>query len=556
MVRRLASLAMLLMVVCPIAAGLIGTVLPAFGYFPAIGQHSVSLDAWRDLLDTPGIATTIRITLVSGLGAAALSLGFAMGFSFLVAFQRAPRWLSGLLSPVLASPHAAMAVGFAFLIAPSGWLARAISPELTGWTSPPQIVTVRDPAGFALMFSLVLKEAPFLALMMSGAMGQIRWRESLKAATALGYSPSKAWLVTVFPLIYRQIRLPIYAVLTFSLSVVDLAIILAPGSPPPLAVQVARWFLDYDVALYPKAAAAAVLQLTLCLSAILLWRFGERVGKNIWCFWVAGGSRRSMLDPIAPIMGRLFAIGLILAISSLLGIFFWSVATEWRFPDALPAGLTLAMWHHAIPELEMPTWNTVVIAGLSTTFALLLVILVLEWEIKAGRPSRSMTIVMAPLLIPQIAFMFGLQVGFVHLGIDGTLLTVIGVHIIFVLPYLILSLADPYRSLDPRYVRAAQAMGTGAIKTFLRVKLPLLLRPILLAWAVGFAVSVAQYLPTLFAGTGRITTLTTEMVTLTSGADRRILGVYATLLSLLPALMYLAAAATPAILFRNRQAMR
>ena len=42
----------------------------------------------------------------------------------------------------------------------------------------------------------------------------------------------------------------------------------------------------------------------------------------------------------------------------------------------------------------------------------------------------------------------------------------------------------------------------------------MLLRPLLIALAVGFAVSVAQYLPTLFAGGGRFSTLTTEALSL------------------------------------------
>ena len=74
----------------------------------------------------------------------------------------------------------------------------------------------------------------------------------------------------------------------------------------------------------------------------------------------------------------------------------------------------------------------------------------------------------------------------------------------------------------------------------------MLLRPVLIAGAVGVAVSVAQYLPTLFAGAGRFATLTTEAVTLASGGDRRVVGVYAFLQSLLPILVFLAALAWPA----------
>ena len=52
----------------------------------------------------------------------------------------------------------------------------------------------------------------------------------------------------------------------------------------------------------------------------------------------------------------------------------------------------------------------------------------------------------------------------------------------------------------------------------------MLLRPILVAAAVGFAVSVGLYLPTLFAGAGRFDTLTTDAVSLAASGNRRIIG--------------------------------
>jgi putative thiamine transport system permease protein len=86
-----------------------------------------------------------------------------------------------------------------------------------------------------------------------------------------------------------------------------------------------------------------------------------------------------------------------------------------------------------------------------------------------------------------------------------------------------------------------------------RVKLPLLLKPLLLATAVGFAVSVGLYLPTVFAGAGRVATLTTEALTLSAGADRRVTGVWALLQALFPFVAYASAALLPRWVFRHRQ---
>jgi putative thiamine transport system permease protein len=86
--------------------------------------------------------------------------------------------------------------------------------------------------------------------------------------------------------------------------------------------------------------------------------------------------------------------------------------------------------------------------------------------------------------------------------------------------------------------------------------LPILLKPILVAFAIGFSVSVALYLPTLFAGAGRVATLTTEAVTLSAGADRRIVSAVSLLQAVLPLVIYGLAIIVPLTTFRNRRLLR
>ena len=83
----------------------------------------------------------------------------------------------------------------------------------------------------------------------------------------------------------------------------------------------------------------------------------------------------------------------------------------------------------------------------------------------------------------------------------------------------------------------------------------MLTRPILTAAAVGIAVSVGQYLPTLLVGGGRVATLTTEAVALASGGDRRAIGVYGVAQTLAVMVPFAAALLIPALLWRNRRGM-
>lgn len=545
----------------PIACGLIGTLLPAFGYLPALGGEHLGLDAWRALLHMPGFTTSLQSTLVTGWAATVLSVLLAFGVAGALHQRAGHRRLGALIAPLLATPHAALAIGLAFLLLPSGWLVRWVSPGWSGWTVPPDVATVGHPSGWPLVLALVMKEVPFLLLMVASALQQVRAPAQLAAARALGYGPVQAWFKVVLPQIYPQIRLPVYAVLAFSLSVVDVAIVLGPNNPSTLAVQAVRWFAAPDVRMVFPAAAAATLLLGVVVASMGAWRLAEIALRPLLVRWLERGARSGPGVPLARAGAGLAALLAVLALLALLGLLLWSVAAPWRFPDALPPALTLQTWQRQAAQLAQPAWNTLGIGVASTLLALALVLACLENETRSALPhtaghagpARSLWLLYVPLLVPQVAFLFGLQVLLVHFGLDGTVGAVVWAHLVFVLPYLFLALADPWRAFDSRYTRAAASLGASPWRVFWRIKLPLLLQPLLVACAVAFAVSVAQYLPTLFAGAGRVATLTTEAVTLSSGADRRVIGTWAVLQALLPLLAYALAAGVPRLLQRRRQ---
>ena len=133
----------------PVAAGLAGTVLPAFGHMPVIGAHGPSLAPFAALFAWPGLGAAVWTSVFPGLLATVLSLGAVVLITAGWWGTRPFRWLERALSPLLAVPHAAAAFGLAFLIAPSGWLARIASPGLTGWDRPPDLLILNDPWGLS-----------------------------------------------------------------------------------------------------------------------------------------------------------------------------------------------------------------------------------------------------------------------------------------------------------------------------------------------------------------------------------------------------------------------
>lgn len=530
----------------PVAAGLWGTIAPA-----------LSPGAVAALRDWPGLWPAMRLSVVTGVVSTALALGLTLLILAALRGTRAFAALTRVLSPLLALPHAAAALGLAFLVAPSGWIARALSPWATGWQNPPDLLTVNDPAGLALILGLTVKEMPFLLLMALAALPQTDAARRVMLAETLGYSRSMGFVLTVLPALYRQLRLPVYAVLAYGMTTVDMAQILGPTLPPTLSVQITLWMTDPDLGQRPLAAAGALVQLALVLAVLALWRLAETLAKLALLRLAAQGARLPKADafarPLALGLGGLAALSLI---AGLAGLALWSFAGLWTFPDTLPQGLTMRTWVQAAPGVMGATANTLTLGLAASALAIALTLACLEAETRyALRPGRSMLVLWLPLLVPQIAFLPGLHALALASGTGGWLATLAG-HLTFALPYAFLSLAPPFRALDPRLTPLAASLGAGPDRIFWRLRLPLLLGPVLTAAAVAFAVSVGQYLPTLLLGAGRIETLTTEAVALSSGGNRRVIGAYALVQMLLPALAFAIAIFLPALVWRNRKGMQ
>lgn len=554
---RLAPIVAIGILIGPVAAGLVFVLGPAFGHAFLLRRHEPSLAAFQAVFAEPGIWKSIWLGFWLGPATALISLGVVVLFT--AAFSGTRLFGAGLalVRPVIAVPHAAAAAGLAFLFAPSGFLIRLVSPELTGFTRPPDWLVINDPQGLALLAGLVAKEIPFLFLVLIAALPQAG-QERVPVARSLGYGRVWAWTVTVFPAVYAQIRWPVYAVIAFAGSVVDMALILGPGTPPLLSVRILRWFNDPDLTMRLTAAAAALVQLAVTLLALFVWWLFERAAGRIGLLFVLRGTRLRRDRPlrVAAAIAALLPVGAVLCGIAVLAL--WSVAGIWRFPEALPRTFTPETWMREAGMLWQVSARAAVIAAVASLAALVIIAACLENEYRRDiRLSRWARLTLyLPLLVPQIAFLTGLSVWLLWQGWDGGIWAVIFAHMVFVMPYTYLVLSDSWHSFDTRYLLTARLLGKSQNAALFNIRLPILLRPLLTAFALGFAISVAQYLPTLLAGAGRQPTVTTEAVALAAGGDRRLAGAYALAQTLLPFAGFALTALIPALLWRNRRALQ
>ncbi|MCL1149976.1 ABC transporter permease subunit [Shewanella ulleungensis] len=550
---------MMALLVLPVIGGLIAVVLPAFGWFPVLGHTQFNINGFVDLWQTPGIGNMALLSVSTSF--ISTLLAFVITILILASYFTSP-WLGyiqRLLGPILVIPHAAAAIAIGFLITPSGMFSRLVSPWLSGWDTPPDWLFPHDAFGLSIILGLTLKELPFLLLMALGVLAQPELGHTLRAqhrvALSLGYCPMTAFFKVVLPSLYPFLRLPILAVLAYASASVEIPLILGPNSPPTLAVAIMQWFHDVDLSLRIKASAGAIVQIALTLMLLLSWWLAEKLIKK-FCQSMLVNGKREYAGAIIQNITHLITVMMLTVIGlALLGMVLWSFAGFWAYPDLLPKTFVTQHWQSALQQMHTPLLDTLLIGGCATGLAIVLTLLTLEAEQHTNKTvSRlSSVIIYLPLLIPSIAFLFGLVWVLEQINSYHTFINVVLAHLLFVLPYVFLSLASSFRRLDPRFSYVAASLGASQAKIFWQIKLPMLLAPIFIAAALGLAISFSQYLPTLLAGGGRINTITTEAVSLANGASRRTSAVYALVQMLLPALGFLLAWALPKMLLTHRE---
>lgn len=534
MLIRLTGLLLALLFAAPILIGLIATTLPALGLMPTLAPG----DGFAQLFADPRFWPSIYLTLKTGVLATVLVLILTLITLVCAHGTRLWRWLFGFLPPILAIPHAAIAVGLIFLIAPSGWLVRLISPGLTGWTRPPTFWVIPDAGGWSLILGLVIKEAPFLLLAAAAQLPSVNVDAALRIGRTLGYSPARCWSRLVLPLLYPRIRLTLLIILAYNLSVIDMAILLGPGNPPTFAVFLLSLVNDPDSR--AVASAGALLLAAGVALVYLLVILAEKIISNVAHRRRESGHRGNALQLTRKALQSVIGGVLIVTVASMVLLFVWSFTRRWRFPHALPTDWTINNWSARGSEFLSPLLTTLSLAIVTVIFAVVAAIAWLECE-RQNKMPRLDWMWYVPLLVPQVTLLFGWQAAALTVGADGQWLTVAWSHWIYALPYVVLILAVAWRELDPNWNNAAAVLGAGYWRILFRVRLPLLIKPVCQAAAVALAVSVAQYLPTLLLGAGRHQTLAIDLVTSFGGVDRRVIAALAALQSLLPLLAFFTA---------------
>ncbi|WP_373958453.1 ABC transporter permease [Vibrio gigantis] len=515
--------------IIPTIPGVAGVVASSLSFIPPLGLEEPTLKGFSQVFQWEGVWHSIGLTLCSAFISSYLAC--FLTFCILQATWQRPFWrkIELTLSPMLSIPHVAFAIGFAFLFGPSGLGARSIHHIFGASGSSSELaLLVKDPYALGLIVMLALKEIPFLLLMSISILQQIDVERITKVSSSLGYSRSQIWWKCIFPQWFIKLRFPMLAVLAYSLSVVDIALILGPTNPPTFAILVWHWFNDPDLSLLPRAAAGAIILFILASLMIALARLIEWATLKGFRSWQYSG-RSGITLPGKSI----FSFLALLSMTMFPLMIIWSLAQRWRFPDLLPSRYSMRFWEFEWDGIMSTVGQSLWIGLIAASVALLLALVAHEYRIKYKWQVPGF-IIAIPMLIPQLSVLFGMQVTTLYIGSSAYEFWVIWAHVFFAFPFVYLSLDGPWKSFNVGLIKASLSLGKSPFQSWYSIKLPILLPAIAFAWAVGISVSLAQYLPTLMLGAGRISAITTEAVALTSGFDRRVTAIYAIWQALLP----------------------
>ncbi|WP_158968085.1 ABC transporter permease [Paraglaciecola sp. L3A3] len=503
------------------------------GLWPAV---ELSWTQVTDFFTYKGLASSVLDTLLLSLLAPLIALYVA--FMVYSQYRFNPKWqtLEQRLAPLLSLPHLAVALGLVYLFSSGGMLWSSIwglfnapAPE---WLALPRKSLI------TMTLAISIKEVPFFLLIFSALGRQLAIKDWLLQGRALGYSEITSWWLLVFPIMLKQSRLALLAAMAYTLSVLDISLLIGPNIPELYAVVLYSWQTGFTEAQQSYAFIGNLLLL------VMLGLLIFSIYLHEWLITRGLLAQAVMANPLKIAgLSHVFTawLGLfsVLTVTILLTFILWSLG--WNSQNSLSnINWSFTLWQDEWFFFQAPLLNSLHIALLSSVLGVAISLLALELQKQSRRYLPDYVWLLA-ILLPQLSMVYGWQIIHTQVGADYNTFWIVLSHLPFTFAYSYLVLKGPFQSLNRHYELVAASFGYSYWQSWWQVRF-MLLRPALLsALALAFSVSIAQYIPTLMIGAGRISTITTEAVAIASGNEQSITAVYMLIQATLPFLAFLIA---------------
>jgi len=238
-----------------------------------------------------------------------------------------------------------------------------------------------------------------------------------------------------------------------------------------------------------------------------------------------------------PLYNFMFFLCVAASCAPLVMLIILTVSTYWPYPALIPEVVSSGYYSHVFTGNR----QTLMAVVTSILLAFCVMLLSLLIAVPTGKSIACYNfrgkgfikiLVLVPLIVPSIAVITGIQISMIRLGLTGTFVGVALIQTLFAMPYAIRIMTNVFEIVGNDLEQQATVLGAGAVSVFLKVTLPRIMPGLLSAGALGFTVSIAQYVTTFMIGGGRIITVAMLIVPHIRSREHHIAAVYSVILIL------------------------
>lgn len=150
----------------------------------------------------------------------------------------------------------------------------------------------------------------------------------------------------------------------------------------------------------------------------------------------------------------------------------------------------------ALRALQNSIYVGVIVTTVATVLGTLGAIALVRHEFRLKRAYRIL--IVAPMTVPGLILGVALLVWFNYLEITTSLRTVIIGQLVFVTPFVVITVSSRMRGFDPRFEEAARDLGASKWTTYRRITLPILMPGIISGALFAFTLSFDDFLIAFF----------------------------------------------------------
>ena len=227
----------------------------------------------------------------------------------------------------------------------------------------------------------------------------------------------------------------------------------------------------------------------------------------------------------------------------LFNMLLWTVAERWYFPHTLPIDYGFSYWGRVFA----PRGNALQSLVASISIALFSVAGSLALAIPAGYalarlklPLRSLVLLafLLPQAFPNLPVYVNIARLFYEIGLNGTALGVVLVHVTHGLVYAVWIAAAAFSAVDRDLELAARNLGATGLRAFADVTLPLAAPGLMASAIFVFLESLDEFTGSYFVGAPDVTTLPLLLYSAASGGNYQVASITALLL-LVPSIAFM-----------------